>query len=135
MSAFSGFVNAALQYGINAILVRPKRSVGPFEMQVVMEEQHTDDLEITDPGYMARALCDQNVSAVCGSALLVRRSLFDQLAPMSDDHNAALRPVVRDMAERHRLSQPGRHHDQRRLVPVKARRHHHRRGGVCLVFS
>lgn len=48
MSAFSGFVNAALQYGINAILVRPKRSVGPFEMQVVMEEQHTDDLEITD---------------------------------------------------------------------------------------
>ena len=48
MSAFSGFVNAALQYGITAILVRPKRSVGPFEMQVVMEEQHTDDLEITD---------------------------------------------------------------------------------------
>ena len=38
-----------------------------------------NDLEITDPGYMARALCDQNVSAVCGSALLVRRSLFDQL--------------------------------------------------------
>ncbi len=38
-----------------------------------------NDLEITDPGYMARALCDQNVSAVCGSALLVRRSLFEQL--------------------------------------------------------
>lgn len=38
-----------------------------------------NDLEITDPGYMARALCDQNVSAVCGSALLVRSSLFEQL--------------------------------------------------------
>lgn len=48
MSAFSGYVAAALQYGLNAILVKPKRSFGPFEMQVVLEEVHSDDLEITD---------------------------------------------------------------------------------------
>ncbi|WP_374244316.1 glycosyltransferase [Zoogloea sp.] len=44
-----------------------------------------NDLEITDPGYMARALCDQNVGAVCGSALLVRRSLFDRLGGIDAD--------------------------------------------------
>ena len=41
-----------------------------------------NDLEITDPGYMGRALCDQNVSAVSGSALLIRRSVFEQLGGM-----------------------------------------------------
>ncbi len=44
-----------------------------------------NDAEITDPGYMGRALCDQNVSAVCGSALLVRRSLFEQLGGMDKE--------------------------------------------------
>ncbi|GEC95936.1 hypothetical protein ZRA01_20090 [Zoogloea ramigera] len=35
-----------------------------------------NQLELTDPGYMGRALCDQNVSAASGSALLVRRRVF-----------------------------------------------------------
>ncbi|HQZ02150.1 MAG TPA: GDP-mannose 4,6-dehydratase [Thauera sp.] len=33
-------------------------------------------MELTDPGYMGRAVCDQNVGAVSGSALLVRASLL-----------------------------------------------------------
>jgi O-antigen biosynthesis protein len=38
-----------------------------------------NQLELSDPGYMGRALCDQNVSAASGSALLVRRSAHVQL--------------------------------------------------------
>ena len=45
---------------------------------------------ITEPCYMDRALCDQEVSAVSGSALLVRRSLFAQLGGM----DAARYPLI-----------------------------------------
>ncbi|WP_198972309.1 glycosyltransferase [Xylophilus sp. ASV27] len=38
-----------------------------------------DNLDPTEPGYMGRALSEQNVSAVSGSALLIRKSVFDQL--------------------------------------------------------
>jgi GT2 family glycosyltransferase len=38
-----------------------------------------NQLELSEPGYMGRALCDQNVSAASGSALLVRRSAYVQL--------------------------------------------------------
>lgn len=38
-----------------------------------------NDAEIDDPGYMGRALCDQNLSAANGSAMLVRRSVFEAL--------------------------------------------------------
>lgn len=47
-AAFIGFATAAAQYGLNSILVRPKRAIGPFVMQVVIEEHHVDELEITD---------------------------------------------------------------------------------------
>lgn len=48
-----------------------------------------NNAEITDPGYMGRALCDQNLSAASGSALLVRRSLFVQLQGI-DSHTFPL---------------------------------------------
>lgn len=35
------------------------------------------EMELTEPGYMGRAVCDQNVGAVSGSALLIRASVFD----------------------------------------------------------
>lgn len=35
------------------------------------------EMELTEPGYMGRAVCDQNVGAVGGSALLIRASVFD----------------------------------------------------------
>ncbi|WP_298604258.1 GDP-mannose 4,6-dehydratase [Zoogloea sp.] len=38
-----------------------------------------NQLELADPGYMGRALCDQNVQAASGSALLVRRSVLTRL--------------------------------------------------------
>ncbi|WP_374480014.1 glycosyltransferase [Zoogloea sp.] len=38
-----------------------------------------NNADIDEPGYMGRALCDQNLSAASGSALLVRRSIFVQL--------------------------------------------------------
>lgn len=48
MTAVLGFVTAALQYGVDSILVKPKRSIGSFTAQVVVEETHVDELEITD---------------------------------------------------------------------------------------
>ncbi|HMV17513.1 MAG TPA: glycosyltransferase [Zoogloea sp.] len=38
-----------------------------------------NQLGLTDPGYMGRALCDQNVSAASGSALLVKRAVLTSL--------------------------------------------------------
>src|SRR5574341_403806 len=43
-----GLVTAALQLGVNAILVKPKRSIGPFTAHVTLRETHTDELEITE---------------------------------------------------------------------------------------
>ena len=48
MSAQIGFITAAAQYGLGSILVKPLRAIGPLVMQVVVEEVHSDDLQITD---------------------------------------------------------------------------------------
>lgn len=48
MSAAVGFLQAGAVLGLDAILVRPKRSIGDFTAQVTIEESHQDDLEITD---------------------------------------------------------------------------------------
>lgn len=48
MSALVGFVTAAAQYGLQTILVRPKRQIADFTMQVVIDETHHDELEITN---------------------------------------------------------------------------------------
>lgn len=48
MNAALGFITAAAQYGLDSILVKPRRSIGPFTMQVVVEETHHDELEITE---------------------------------------------------------------------------------------
>lgn len=39
---------------------------------------------LDDPGYMGRALVDQDYSAVTGACLLVRKSLFDQVGGLDD---------------------------------------------------
>lgn len=43
-----GIVTAALQLGVQSILVRPARSIGPFTAQVTFEETHDDEMVITD---------------------------------------------------------------------------------------
>jgi hypothetical protein len=48
MNAAVGFLQAGAVLGRDAILVRPKRSIGDFTAQVTIEESHQDDLEITD---------------------------------------------------------------------------------------
>lgn len=48
MNAQIGFVTAAAQYGLGSILVKPRRSIGGLVMQVVVEEVHHDELEITE---------------------------------------------------------------------------------------
>ena len=59
MTGFSGFVNAAFQIGIQSFLIKPKRGITNITLddgstlpdiaaQAVVEEQHDDDLEITD---------------------------------------------------------------------------------------
>lgn len=47
MNAAVGFVTAGVQYGLDSILIKPKRSIGPFTAQVTIEESHHDELEIT----------------------------------------------------------------------------------------
>jgi GT2 family glycosyltransferase len=44
------------------------------------------ELELTGAGYMGRALCDQEASAVSGSALLVRRSAFESAGGLDAEH-------------------------------------------------
>lgn len=41
---------------------------------------------LTDPGYMGRALCDQNLSAASGSALLIKRSVLLELGGFDAEH-------------------------------------------------
>lgn len=48
MAQTLGLLTAALQLGVEAILVKPKRGIGPFSAQVTLREVHTDELEITD---------------------------------------------------------------------------------------
>lgn len=48
MSQITGFVAASLQLGLQSILIKPKRSIGPLVAQVTLQEVHTDTLEITD---------------------------------------------------------------------------------------
>jgi hypothetical protein len=48
MSQITGFVAAALQIGLQSIMIKPKRSIGPIVAQVTLQEVHTDTLEITD---------------------------------------------------------------------------------------
>lgn len=42
-----GFVSAGLSLGIESILIKPRRSIGPLTAQVTFEETHDDELEIT----------------------------------------------------------------------------------------
>ena len=48
MSSVVGYVTALAQVGLSAVLVKPKRSIGAFVAQVVIEESHEDSLEITE---------------------------------------------------------------------------------------
>lgn len=48
MSNINGAVLTAVQLGLGSLLVRPRRSIGPFTMQVTVQERHTDEMEITD---------------------------------------------------------------------------------------
>lgn len=45
----------------------------------VAEHVFTGELGLTDPGYMNRALVDQNYSAVTAACMLVRRSVFEEV--------------------------------------------------------
>lgn len=57
--SFTGFVNAALQVGLNSIVIKPVRGIYGVQLpngstlpdiiaQATFEEKHTDDLEITE---------------------------------------------------------------------------------------
>lgn len=48
MGQLTGIITAGAQLGLESILVRPTRNIGPFAAQVWIEENHNDELEITD---------------------------------------------------------------------------------------
>lgn len=43
-----GVVTAAAQLGVDAILVKPKRAVGPFVAHATLRERHVDELDVVD---------------------------------------------------------------------------------------
>lgn len=54
-----GIVQAAAQLGFDAIIVRPRRSLGPFVAQVTIREEHIDEIEITEhPVEVGAAITD-----------------------------------------------------------------------------
>lgn len=48
MSQLTGILTAAATLGLESIEITPTRFIGPFVAQVTLEENHVDDLEITD---------------------------------------------------------------------------------------
>lgn len=48
MSQAVGLLTAAAQLGLEAILVKPKRSIGSFVAHVTLREDHVDELVLTD---------------------------------------------------------------------------------------
>lgn len=54
-----GLLTMGVQLGVEAIMVKPKRAIGPFTAQVTLRETHTDDLEITEhPVELGAAITD-----------------------------------------------------------------------------
>jgi hypothetical protein len=43
-----GFVTAALQLGYESLIIKPRRGIGTMLAQVTIEENHNDNVEITD---------------------------------------------------------------------------------------
>lgn len=43
-----GQVDASSSLGVDPILVKPKRAIGPFTAHVTLREVHTDEIEVTD---------------------------------------------------------------------------------------
>lgn len=43
-----GVVAAAVQLGVDAILVKPKRGIGPFVAHATLRERHVDELDVVD---------------------------------------------------------------------------------------
>ncbi|MCE1184255.1 MAG: glycosyltransferase [Rhodocyclales bacterium] len=58
-----------------------------------------NDLELAAPGYMGRGLCDQNVGAIGGSALLIRQTEFARVGGM-DEVNFPLAQSALDLCLR-----------------------------------
>lgn len=73
MGQITGVITAAVQLGVESVLVRPTRKIGPFQAMMTVEEAHVDELEITDHPveYGARVsdhafLRPSEVTVVCG---------------------------------------------------------------------
>lgn len=48
MSQILGLTLAGIQEGLDTVLIQPKRGIGNFSAQVTIEEEHVDEMTITD---------------------------------------------------------------------------------------
>jgi hypothetical protein len=48
MAQALGIITAAVQLGVEAILVKPKHQIGDFTAHVTISEKHVDEMEVTD---------------------------------------------------------------------------------------
>lgn len=61
MASLMNALSFAAVVGLDAILVKPVRAIGPFTAQVTIREQHTDELEITEqPVDMGASITDHS---------------------------------------------------------------------------
>lgn len=59
MGQLLGIVTAVAQLGLQSLVIKPKRQIGPFTAQVTIDEVHTDELEITEhPVEMGASIAD-----------------------------------------------------------------------------
>lgn len=73
MSNPFGYVLAGAVIGLESVLIRPRRGMGPLVAQVTIEESHKDELEITDhPVEQGASITDHSfkrpaeVTIICG---------------------------------------------------------------------
>lgn len=77
-----GIVGARLSLPEKPILQHMGVVIGMTE---VADHPYAGILDLQMPGYMGRALLDQNFSAVTGGCLLIRKSIYQQVEGMDED--------------------------------------------------
>jgi glycosyltransferase involved in cell wall biosynthesis/molybdenum cofactor biosynthesis enzyme MoaA len=84
-----GIVGARLVYPETGVLQHAGAILG---MDLAVGAPYQNLLTLKDPGYLGRALVEQDLSAVSGSCLLVRKDVFDEAGGFDADAFAAHYP-------------------------------------------
>jgi GT2 family glycosyltransferase len=82
-----GIVGARLVYPEKGIVQHVGTILGLTD---ISGHPYVEGLDINEPGYMGRALIEQNYSAVTGACMLIRKSLYEEVGGMNEVDLAVL---------------------------------------------